>query len=145
MTEDQFSEICARISEGEPLLQICRDPGMPSKSVVYRYLEANPEAEGRFARARRDGFDAIAEGILDIADDSRNDYVKKLSKDGDTYEVFDSEHVQRSKLRIEARLKLLAKWDPKRYGEKLAIGGDQSMDPIKTESIVLQFVKPDNG
>jgi hypothetical protein len=33
--------------------------------------------------------------------------------------VPDSEWISRSKLRVETRLKLLAKWDPKRYGDRL--------------------------
>ena len=36
------------------------------------------------------------------------------------------------KLQVETRLKLLAKWDPKRYGEKLALGGADDLPPIKT-------------
>ena len=35
-----------------------------------------------------------------------------------------AEHIQRSKLRIETRLKLLAKWNPKKYGDKLALEGE---------------------
>ena len=38
--------------------------------------------------------------------------------------MFDSEHVQRSKLRVETRLKLLAKWDPRRYGDRLQLAND---------------------
>lgn len=44
-----------------------------------------------------------------------------------------TEHVQRSKLRIETRLKLLAKWNPKKWGEKVDLNhGGQADNPIKT-------------
>jgi hypothetical protein len=72
------------------------------------------------ARAREEGFDAIAAMTLEIADDGRNDYMDQLAEAGDELAgKFNGEHVQRSKLRIETRLKLLAKWDPKRYGERI--------------------------
>jgi hypothetical protein len=44
----------------------------------------------------------------------------------------DGGDVQNRKLRIETRLKLLAKWDPKRYGERVAVGGAEDMPPIKS-------------
>jgi hypothetical protein len=44
-----------------------------------------------------------------------------------------AEHVQRSKLRIETRLKLLAKWNPKKYGERVAVAGDAD-SPLKVDA-----------
>lgn len=67
------------------------------------------------ARAREDGFDQIAMDALRIADYGDDDRVP----DGDGNLRTDSEVIQRSKLRVETRLKLLAKWDPKRYGERI--------------------------
>jgi hypothetical protein len=81
------------------------------------------------------GFDAIAEEALEIADDGSNDWMERRRKDGSTEEVVNSEHVQRSKLRIETRLKLLAKWSPKRYGDKQthSIGGDPDAPAVQVE------------
>lgn len=130
-SQEIADKICERVANGEPLRKICREYGMPSKSVFYRWLESDPELEGRFARARKEGYDAIAEESLEIADDATNDYMQRVTQAGETVPVFDAEHVQRSKLRIETRLKLLAKWDPKRYGEKLALGGADDLPPLK--------------
>lgn len=49
-------------------------------------------------------------------------------------EIPDKEWMLRSKLRVETRLKLLAKWDPKRYGEKITqeISGPDG-GPVRTE------------
>ena len=52
---------------------------------------------------------------LHIADDNSQD--TRYGADGK--EMPDSEWISRSKLRVETRLKLLAKWDPKRYGDKI--------------------------
>jgi benzoyl-CoA reductase/2-hydroxyglutaryl-CoA dehydratase subunit BcrC/BadD/HgdB len=119
-----LNTICRLLCEGVPLRQILREqPGMPAVTTFYMRLDPKskqyvPATAERIARARAEGFDAIADGCLEIADDARNDWMEKVSKEGDADGVaFNAEHVQRSKLRIETRLKLLAKWDPKRYGE----------------------------
>jgi hypothetical protein len=83
-------------------------------------MAADSDFAGRIARAREVGADAIAEDILDIVDDSRNDWMEKNDRDGNCigYQL-NGDHVQRSKLRAEMRLKLLAKWQPKKYGDKI--------------------------
>ena len=115
--------ICERMAEGIPLRQICRDKGL-AWPTVYRWIEAHAEFGEAYQRARDIGMDAIAEECLEIADDGRNDFVKRTSADGADLVVYDAEHVQRSKLRIETRLKLLAKWNPKKYGDRITHTGD---------------------
>lgn len=121
------AEIADRLSKGEPLAVICRDEGMPGVQTVYDWRDAHPEFAVAIARAREDGFDAIAAECLEIAEDGSHDYKTKKRSNGEEYEEFDSEHVQRSKLRIDTRLKLLAKWDPKRYGEKLELNNNHGV------------------
>jgi hypothetical protein len=106
--------ICERIGEGEPLRVICRTEGMPAWRTVYHWMEDNAEFAARIAGARARGFDAIAEECMDIADETGRDTVYT-----DSGPKADAEWISRSKLRVETRLKLLAKWDPKRYGDKL--------------------------
>lgn len=119
-TDEIAQEICERLATGEPLAQICRDEGMPHTTTVYDWRTANEDFALRFARAREDGFDQIAMDALDIADDNRSDTIKR--QDGS--QGPDSEWISRSRLRVETRLKLLAKWDPKRYGERVTHAGD---------------------
>lgn len=120
-TQDKADEIVRRLSAGEPLASICAGDDMPAVRTVSDWKRANEAFSANFAQAREDGFDAIAAECLEIAEDGSRDYAEKKRPDGTKYEAFDSEHVQRSKLRIETRLKLLAKWDPKRYGDKLDV------------------------
>ena len=137
-TDELVETVLAGIADGVPLRQLCRIHGF-SKSSWYRWMEEDAADEsiasddklaGRFARARIDGFDAIAEETLEIADDGTNDWIERENKDGSTYTALDGEHVQRSKLRVETRLKLLAKWDPKRYGDRVDhTSSDGSMSP----------------
>lgn len=110
-TPELFDEICERISKGETLASICRDKDLGA-STVYDWMAADEDLAGRFARARVKGFDAIAEGTLEIIDEP-----PPTTAMGGT----DSGHVAWAKARVETRLKLLAKWDPKRYGDKLEI------------------------
>jgi hypothetical protein len=125
-TPELWAELIERISAGEPLQQICRDAHMPSAAVVYDWTDPTGESRPNgvpatlstdFARARHIGHDAIAAGTLEIADDARNDWMERNGSDSPGW-ALNGEHIQRSKLRIETRLKLLAKWD-KRYGDKV--------------------------
>lgn len=119
-SDEIWEDILIRIANGQPLREISRLEGYPSHQVVDRKRNAEPEFEDRFARARLDGFDAIAQETLEIADDASNDWMERTGKDDESIGwQLNGEHVQRSKLRIETRLKLLAKWDPKRYGDRV--------------------------
>ena len=120
-TPEVIDRIIDGLSDGVPLRELCRQEGMPAWRTVYDWLAADDELAARFARARDLGFDAIAEEALGIADDGTNDWMERRRQDGGVDTVVNSEHIQRSKLRIETRLKLLAKWSPKRYGEKAEV------------------------
>lgn len=79
-------------------------------------MNQRPEVKEAIARAREHGEDVLAAGCLEIADDGTNDWMERAENKG--WE-FNGENVQRSKLRIETRLKLLAKWNPKKYGDRI--------------------------
>lgn len=138
-------EIIRRIGEGEPLRQICRDEHMPTYAAVYDWAEDKTgQFAIRFAQARVRGYDAIAAECIEIADDARNDWMERReARDGQPEQVtFNAEHAQRSKLRIETRLKLLAKWDPKRYGERTVVAGDPNA-PLTIAAIDLTTATPE--
>ena len=111
--------ICARIADGEPLRQICREPGMPAWRTVYDWIEADKDFAARIARARTLGFDAIAEEALDIA----NTPVlgEETEDDGEKVKIKTGDMLGHRKLQVETRLKLLAKWCPEKYGEKRSV------------------------
>ena len=131
------TKICELLSEGVPLREICRMEGMPPWRNMYFWMARDEDLAAHIARARESGYDAIAEECLDIADNSRNDWMDREIRNArgqiEVTRVADTEHIQRSKLRIETRLKLLAKWRPEKYGDKTIIAGDANGAPIKTE------------
>lgn len=118
---DRFAaEICAWISDGKPLREYCRQEGKPAWQTVYDWLVKDAEFARRFARARDIGTDAIAEETLDLID-----AVPATAVSNGGVRV-DPGHVQWIKNRVELRLKLLAKWNPKRYGDKVDVtSGDK--------------------
>lgn len=121
-TQAAADEICQRIAEGEPLRAVCRDDHMPAWRTVFDWMAAHDEFAASIARARDLGADAIAESILEIVDDGTNDWMEKMGSDGQPIGwQLNGEHVQRSKLRAEMRLKLLAKWSPKKYGDRMSL------------------------
>ena len=127
-TQERADEICARVSEGEPLAAVCRDMGI-GLSTVYDWMGVHQEFAGAIARARVAGFDMIALEALKIADTPVDAIREKSTKDG--IEITREDALGHRKLQVETRLKLLAKWDPKRYGDKLAIGGAEDLPPVQ--------------
>lgn len=117
-TPEIDEEIINRISNGEPLRVICRDAHMPAWRTVYDWLDSDQEFSARFARARDLGFDAIAQQALEIADTPMLGVRTEIGDDGKTKTV-EEDMLGHRKLQIETRLKLLAKWSPKRYGDKI--------------------------
>lgn len=144
-SQEVAQEICNLLSEGVPLREICRKEGFPAWRTVYDWMYRDDEevAAGRgvglsaaIARARELGYDAIAEECLIIADTPRIGRKTVYSSGGDeekdSVTVTEEEMLGHRKLQIETRLKLLAKWDPKRFGDKVQVGGD-SANPLKLE------------
>lgn len=112
-TPEAHAEICERLSKGEPLAVICRDEHMPAVRTVSGWKDQFPTFAADFAHARDDGFDALAAESLEIVD---TDPERMATEHGDKV---DAGYVAWQKNRVEQRLKLLAKWDPRRYGDKL--------------------------
>jgi hypothetical protein len=140
-TDKVASQICARISEGEPLRAICREKGMPAWRTVYDWVNSRPEFAARIAHARELGFDAIAEDTIEMIDEKPE---RTETQYGDKV---DAGHVQWQKNRVEQRLKLLSKWSPQKYGDRQAIDlsghlalGDMTDEEIKAELAALTGV-----
>jgi hypothetical protein len=101
---------------------------MPDARSVFRWLAANEDFRQQYARAREAQADFMAEEILQIADDGRND----------TYQTDDGEFVNhdviaRSRLRVDARKWLAAKMAPKKYGDKIGIGGAPELGDVNVQ------------
>lgn len=120
-TEAIAQEICERIALGESLNSICKSKHLPAESTVRLWVinEISPEFTARYALARQMQFDRWADEILDIADNSTNDWMIRQVKDGEDCVVVNSEHINRSRLRVDSRKWLLCKMVPKVFGDRL--------------------------
>ena len=111
-----LDDLCAWLAAGKTMRAFCREPKRPSDWTIYDKMRQDAEVASRVARARDVGYDVIAEECGAIADDGSNDWME--TRNGP---AVNGEHIQRSKLRIETRLKLLACWNPRKYGAKQEI------------------------
>ena len=124
--------ICEQLSEGIPLRQICRDnAGFPAWRTVYDWMGKDEALSASIARARDIGYDALAEECLLIADTPQFGQKQVMTDDGTATTVEDM--LGHRKLQIETRLKLLAKFHPSKYGDKVGLHGVEGAPPIKTE------------
>ncbi len=120
-TEALAANICRRLAEGETLRSVCRDKAMPDKATILRWLADKKKADFReqYVYAREMQADALFDEALEIADDASGDW----STDKDGKKVLDHENIQRSRLRVDTRKWAAGKMAPKKYGDKLDLGG----------------------
>lgn len=119
-TPEIAAKICERLEEGESLRSICEDQDMPPRRTVRRWVAEDHDGfAARYAHARDAGLEELAEELLEIADDGRNDWMEKERPDGSTFEAVNHEHIQRSRLRADTRKWLLSKRLPRTYGDKI--------------------------
>lgn len=111
-------DLLNEIANGRTMAEFCRRPGMPDRTTISSWIKGDEEFRRRYYEARTIGFDAIAErtrgtarGLTDEEGDSTGDW-------------------QRDKLIIETDLKLLAKWSPKTYGERVEVEHSGSIEDV---------------
>lgn len=133
-SKELIEAICERLSKGEPLAAICREQGMPGYRTVYDWAEAMPDVSAAIARAREEGEEAIAASVLDIVDAPPS---MVAGKNG---EYIDSGDVANRKMRAEYRLKLLAKWNPKKWGERIDVTSKDEKIEANTLHITREVI-----
>jgi hypothetical protein len=94
-------EIAHRLAHGEPMARICDDEHMPDFSTVWRWEADDEEFRKLAAHAREVGTHYLADDCITIADGPGDPADKRI--------------------RIDTRLRLIGKWNAKRYGDKLDI------------------------
>jgi hypothetical protein len=97
-TPDLFDRICERIAEGESLRSICRAKDMPNKRTVMRWLEKSEALQLQYSEAQNLRAECYFDEIIDIADSKADP--------------------QKTRVQIDARKWVLARMNPKKYGDK---------------------------
>jgi hypothetical protein len=122
--------ICVRLEDGESLAAICREGGMPSQSMVYRWLEANEAFRERYARARERQAHTMADMAIRDAIEAKDAALGRLA--------------------FDARRWFAGKLAPKVYGDKLELDATVraavSAEPLTEEAWVATYgVAPAGG
>jgi len=128
-TEETWAEILERVAGGESLTGICRDPRMPpNKSHLMKWILMHPERKEEYEFAQEVQAEFFSHDIINIADAVDNPM----------------EDIQRSKLRIESRFRIMEVYSKSKYAknaDKTQInikGGSGSDEPVKVEFISVQ-------
>lgn len=140
-TEDIVTEICRRIALSESLIKICAEEGMPSQSMVYRWLHDKQDFREKYARARESQAEAYLDQIAEIADNATDD-IMFLTKEDSSGEgavgAIKHSAIQRARLQIDSRKWIMSKLAPKKYGDKASIEmGGPDGKPIQTTNLDL--------
>ena len=126
-SEAVADEICRRLADGESLNAICKTEGMPAESTVRSWaLDNYCGFSAKYTRAREIGYDKLAEELLASSDTPQMGQVVTVKPDG-TEEVKLADMIEHRRLRVDSRKWMLAKMLPKKYGDKLELGGQVGM------------------
>ena len=130
-------EVCERISTSSSgLVKIAKDPDMPALRTIHKWLNEHEEFMHMYEEAKRQQAELLAQEIIDIADDAEQDM--EIDEEGRIR--VRSEHIQRSRLRVDARKWVAAKLLPRKYGDKLDVTSDgEKLEPTR---IIIEHIKP---
>lgn len=117
------NKICAQLALGKSLRTVCKGEDMPDISTIFNWFRVHPDFLEQYTRAKQESADAMADEILDIADDGSNDFMA-VTKGNVKYNVEDKEWTNRSRLRVDTRKWLMAKMKPKKYADKIDVTSD---------------------
>lgn len=132
--------ICAKLMAGQSLRSICAEDSFPECATVFNWLAKYPEFLEQYTQAREIQADVMADEICDIADDGTNDWMDRQLQNGQTIRVVDHEHIQRSRLRVDARKWVASKLKPKKYGDKVSTEITGANGGPMEASIAIKFV-----
>jgi hypothetical protein len=83
--DDIVEELIARLGNGEGLATICRDPRMPARSTIQRWMRADDELAQRVMEARELGFQDRAERAVEAAKSCEDPIKGRLAFDAERW------------------------------------------------------------
>jgi hypothetical protein len=128
--EDVAEIVLAGMRAGLSAFKACEKAGVP-QSTFCRWVDDDPALAERYAHARDDLIDRIANEIMELSDADVG-----MTPDGKR----DWAAVQKHRLQVDSRKWLLSKLAPKKYGEKLELSGDPDR-PVAIQKIERVVVK----
>jgi len=132
-TDELTAEICRRVGEGESLRSACTAAGAKPSTFVA-WCNDRPDLAEHYTRARNTGRALRFEQLREIA---------SAEPERDSNGKIDPGWVQWKKLHIDTEKWSLAKEEPKKYGDKLAVGGDPDNPLTVITKVERAIVKPE--
>jgi hypothetical protein len=126
--EEKICEVIATSDKGvDKLAEIYA--WFPRHKELNNHLNKpeNKEFATKYARAREDRADYLAQQILEISDNASNDIIE-----GEFGQIANGAAVQRARLMVDSRKWIASKLAPKKYGDKIQneISGELGIKPI---------------
>lgn len=109
--------------------------GMPHPATFWRWHMEDNDVRDSLARAREAGVEALMDEANDIADNGSND----TYLDAEGNRRVDTDVIQRSKLRVETRMKYAQMIAPRKYGPKLDVTSNGESVKIDETSAVARL------
>lgn len=132
---DKREALLAAIMGGASMRKACRDLALDN-ATVYADLRADEDFSRQYARACEVRADDMFDEMIEIADTPvRGEFRKKL-KDG-TEEVTEEDMLGHRRLQVDTRKWALARMNPRKYGEKVQVGGAEDLPPVQIDATVL--------
>jgi hypothetical protein len=120
--------ICAAISTSDRgVKRLCEalradDETFPPARTIRAWIDEDETFKAQYARAKEAQADHIFDQIIEIADDDSQDELFIGGDDASgasAKRVLNSEFLQRSKLKVDARKWVVSKLLPKKYGDRI--------------------------
>lgn len=106
--EHWLNALCVWLTDGGSMSSFCREyPQGPSRAQWFEWLRGDPIMADRYACARENGADTLAEETVAIADSVRD------------AGQFDSARVNAARLAVDARKWVASKLKPKTYADRI--------------------------
>lgn len=121
-TQELADDVCERLAMGESMRSVSRDDAMPAMSTLFKWIREDAEFSEQYTKAKEESADALAEDMVDIADNQVSQPLivdgKPVEVDGKVVMVMDNVAVNHAKLRIDTRKWAASKLKPKKYGDQ---------------------------
>lgn len=127
-------DFLARVASGRSVRDVCSDADMPSRPVIYEELAANKDFADHYARACDMRADEVFDEMVQIADTPMIGETTKILPSGER-ETTEGDMIAHRRLQVDVRKWALARMSPRKYGEKLAVGGAEDLPAIKSETL----------
>jgi hypothetical protein len=130
-TPELAESLCDLIADGKSSRQVCSELAL-SERVLFNWLKKDAEFMQQYAHAREMQADLLFDQIIAIADTPLMG-TKTVAKEWGL-EVTTGDMIEHRRLQVDARKWLVVQLAPKKYGDKLQVGGAEDLPSLKHET-----------